>query len=189
MSKARRDADEAATPAEVANALRTMSSADRVRIERFARLRSAGLPGWDWEDLLHEAIDRALSGVRKWPRSISMVEFMCGTIRSISGDIWREGRQRGNAGVTSLSPGPDFEINVPDHRPGPEREVIARSMLSEIFRAFQDDGDALSVLRGLADALGPEEIKKRGDMNAKRYASAQKRIRRRISRILKEQEN
>ncbi|NOJ46039.1 hypothetical protein [Bradyrhizobium archetypum] len=189
MSKTRRDPDETATPAEVADALRTMTSADRVRLERFARLRSAGLPGWEWEDLLHEAIDRALSGLRKWPRSISMVEFMCGTIRSISGDIWREGRQKVNVSVTPIGPDMDSEIDVHDQRPGPEREVIARSMLTGIFRAFEDDSDALAVLKGLADALGPEEIQRRSDMNARRYASAQKRIRRRISRILEEQGN
>lgn len=189
MSKTRRDPDETATPAEVANALRAMSVADRVRLERFARLRSAGLPGWDWEDLLHEAIDRALSGVRKWPRSIPMVEFMCGTIRSISGDIWREGRIKVDAGVVAFSPGSDSEIDLPDHRPGPEREVIARNMLNSIFRAFEDDHDALAVMKGLADALSPDEIQKRNDMNARRYASAQKRIRRRISKILEEHEN
>lgn len=189
MSKTRRNPDETATPAEVANALRKMNGADRVRLERFARLRSAGLPGWDWEDLLHEAIDRALSGVRRWPRSISIVEFMCGTIRSISGDIWREGRQRIDAGSTAVSADPAPGVELPDHRASPEREVIARNMLENVFRAFEVDHDALAVLQGLADSLSPEEIQRRGGMNARRYASAQKRIRRRIAKLLEEQEN
>lgn len=188
MNKTRRDSDEAATPAEVAEALHTISRADRVRLEQFARLRAAGLPGWDWEDLLHEAIDRVLSGARKWPRSVSFIVFLCGTIRSISGDVWREGRTRTDTGLTTSAPGDDPEADLPDQSPGPEREVIARSMLESVFRSFEDDRDALAVLKGLADGGSPEEIQSRHDMNARRYASAQKRIRRRVSKILEEQE-
>lgn len=180
MSKTRRESDETATPAEVAEALHAMSRADRVRLEQFARLRAAGLPGWDWEDLLHEAIDRVLSGTRKWPRSISMIAFMYGTIRSISGDVWREGRIKADTSLATSDP----DTDLPDHNPGPEREVIARSMLKSVFRAFEDDHDALAVLQGLAGGGSPEEIQNTHSMNARRYASAQKRIRRRVSKIL-----
>jgi DNA-directed RNA polymerase specialized sigma24 family protein len=187
MSKTGRDSRETATPKQVAAALQDMSRADRVRLEHFARLRAAGLQGLDWEDLLHEAIDRALTGARKWPLSVPLVAFMCGTIRSISGDLWREGRFKSEIPILgSVSGNKELEVDPPDENPGPEREVMARRMLESILRLFKNDKDALAVLQGLGDGSNPEEIQTTNGITPKRYASAQKRIRRRMSAAIEE---
>jgi DNA-directed RNA polymerase specialized sigma24 family protein len=136
----------------------------------------------DWEDLLHEAIDRALSGARKWPRSVPLVAFLCGTIRSISGDLWREGKFKSEIPISAT----ETEIVPPDENPGPEREVMARRMLESIFERFKSDKDALAVLQGLGDGSNPEEIQRANGITPKRYASAQKRIRRRMSAAIEE---
>jgi RNA polymerase sigma-70 factor (ECF subfamily) len=187
MNKTRRDPHDTATLREVADAIHTMSQADRVRLAHFARLRAAGLPGLDWEDLLHEAIDRVLSGSRTWPLSVSMVAFMCGTIRSIAGDLWRERRRRPEVDLQATAEG-GIDDDVPDESPGPERQVMARRTLGRILSLFEGDDEALAIVRGLADGSGPAEIQMSRGMTAKRYASAQKRIRRRISNMMAEQE-
>jgi DNA-directed RNA polymerase specialized sigma24 family protein len=187
MSKTGRDPRETATPKEVAAALQDMSRADRVRLEHFARLRAAGLQGLDWEDLLHEAIDRALSGARRWPRSVSLVAFLCGTIRSISGDLWREGKFKSEIPISgAVGHNTGLEVDPPDENPSPEREVIARRVLESIFRLFKNDKDVLAVLQGLGDGSNPEEIQRANGITPKRYASAQKRIRRRMSAAMEE---
>ncbi len=187
MSKTGRDPRDTATPKQVAAALQEMSRADRLRLEHFARLRAAGLQGLDWEDLLHEAIDRALSGARKWPRSVPLVAFMCGTIRSISGDVWREGKFKSEISISGVvSDNTELNVDPPDENPGPEREVMARRMLESIFRLFKNDKDVLAVLQGLGDGSNPEEIQRANGITPKRYASAQKRIRRRMSAAIGE---
>lgn len=187
MNKTRRDPHDTATLTEVAEALHAMSQADRVRLAHFARLRASGLPGWDWEDLLHEAIDRVLSGSRAWPRSVPLIAFMCGTIRSIAGDLWRERRNSPDAGSQATSED-QGEGDLPDDSPGPERQVMARRTLERILDLFDGDDEALAIVKGLADGSGPEEIQISRGMTVKSYASAQKRIRRRISSMIAEQE-
>lgn len=181
-----RHPNETATPKEVAAALQQMSRADRVRLEHFARLRAAGLQGLEWEDLLHEAIDRVLSGARKWPRSVPLVAFMCGTMRSISGDLWREGRHKSEVALPTSGEGDLGSYDLADSSPDPERQVIARRTLKNIFSLFQGDDDALAVLNGLGDGSSPEEIQKSNGITPTRYANAQKRIRRRVSSIFEE---
>lgn len=187
MKKTRLDPSNTATLAEVAEALHAMSQADRVRLAHFARLRAAGLPGWDWEDLLHEAIDRALSGSRKWPRSVPLIAFMCGTIRSISGDLWRDRRSRHEASLPTTTED-EGEGDLLDDYPGPEQQVMARRTLERILGFFNGDDEALAIVKGLADGSGPEEIQRSLGITAKSYASAQRRIRRRISSMIVEQE-
>lgn len=187
MNKTRRDPHDTATLTEVAEALHAMSQADRVRLARFARLRATGLAAWDWEDLLHEAIDRVLSGSRKWPRSVPLIAFMCGTIRSIAGDLWRERRSRSDADSQATTEN-QVEHDLPDDSPGPERQVMARRTLERILDVFEDDDEALAIVKGLADGSNPEEIQISRGMTAKNYASAQRRIRRRISSMMAEQE-
>ncbi|WFU79219.1 hypothetical protein QA645_32570 [Bradyrhizobium sp. CIAT3101] len=186
MNNTRRDPHDTATLTEIAEALHAMSQADRVRLAHFARLRAAGLPGWDWEDLLHEAIDRVLSGSRAWPRSVPLIALLCGTIRSIAGDLWRERRNSPDVGSQATSEN-QGEGDLPDDSPEPERQVIARRTL-EILDFFEGDDEALAIVKGLADGSGPEEIQISLGMTARSYASAQKRIRRRISGMVAEQE-
>lgn len=185
MNKTRRDPHDTATLTEVAEALHAMSQADRVRLAHFARLRAAGLPGWDWEDLLHEAIDRVLSGTRKWPRSVPLIALMCGTIRSISGDLWRERRSGPDVGLAAVTED-ESGGDLPDDYPGPERQVMARRTLEGILGLFEGDDEALAIVKGLADGSSPEEIQVSRGMTAKSYASAQRRIRRRISSMIAE---
>jgi DNA-directed RNA polymerase specialized sigma24 family protein len=181
---------ETASVEEAAAQLATMSKADLIRLEQFARLRTAGLPVLDWEDLLHEAIDRILSGSRKWPKSIPFVAFMCGTMRSIASEFWRDRSTKQEITMTDLAPKRDSEANALDHiadeHPDPEREASARELLKTIRALFEDDADALAVLQGLAIGAAPKEILRNGDMTPKAYASAQKRIRRTIARAFRE---
>lgn len=182
------DERDLASPEEAAGTLATMSNADLIRLQHFARFRTAGLPWLDWEDLLHEAIDRVLSGSRKWPKSVPFIAFMCGTMRSIASEFWRLRSTKGEMSYAELGFHSDRSRieEVPDDSPNPEREAAARQLLSEIESLFEGDVAALAVLNGLANGSAPSEIQRLNGMNPKSYATAQKRVRRKINRFMRE---
>lgn len=184
------DARDMASPEEAAAELAAMSHADLIRLEHFARLRTVGLTWVDWEDLLHEAIDRVLGGSRKWPRSVPFVAFMCGTMRSIASEYWRHRTTKRGITISELRVASNRDAEaldqIVDEHSNPEREVIARELLKRIESLFEGDTDALAILTGLANGDTPDEIRRSAKMTAKKYATAQKRIRRRISRFLRE---
>jgi len=171
--------------------LETMSKADLIRLEHFARLRTAGLVWLDWEDLLHEAIDRVLSGSRKWPKAIPFIVFMCGTMRSIASEFWRERSAKREIAMTDLAPTGEndsgFFDRIIDENQNPEREASAHEVLTKIEALFEDDHAALAVLTGLANGSTPNEIQRTAAITPKQYATAQRRIRRTLSRAIREE--
>lgn len=126
-----------------------------------------------WTDLLHEAVARALEGSRRWPEQVPVVVFLAGIMRSLADEHWRQQRMR-----AALFAGPAADIA--DAAPGPERESIARSALAALDRLFRGDADALKVISGLSHGLTAEEIQQAYAMDATRYATTRRRIRRAI---------
>ena len=133
------------------------------------------LPGVQWTDLLHEAVLRALEGTRRWPGNVPLVVFLAGIMCSLADEHWRQHRVR-----MALFAVARPEESVVDHAPDPERELIARQSLLAIDRLFRDDAKALQLILGLANGLSAEEIQRSCAMDATRYATIRKRIRRRL---------
>ena len=177
---------EIATVEESVAALRRLSDGDLRRLEQLARLRVIGLHAMDWQDLLHEAIARLLDGSRRWPRDVSLVVFLRETMRSIASDHWcrlekplvvaeSESGVDGQTGDGSID-------NAVDPAASPERRVSAVETLARIEELFRDDDDALKVMAGMASGKSPQEIQEETGMNETRYASTQRRIRRKLAR-------
>jgi DNA-directed RNA polymerase specialized sigma24 family protein len=156
----------------LARALNGLSEADLLRLKRIAQLRARALVQVQWSDLLHEAVLRALEGTRRWPEQVPLVAFLAGIMRSLADEHWRQHRM--HAALHA-----DAE-EVADAAPNPEREIIARQALVALDRMFRDDEDALKVITGLSHGLTAEEIQRAYGMDATRYASTRKRIRRAI---------
>ena len=177
---------EVATAQECAAALRRLSDGDLRRLEQLARLRVIGLHAVDWRDLLHEAIVRFLDGTRQWPRDVPLVAFLRETMRSIASDHWR--RLERPVVVAESELGIDGEIDgsevghARDVAGQPERQVSADETLARIEDAFRDDDEALKVMAGMASGKSPREIQEETGMVETRYASTQRRIRRRLGR-------
>jgi DNA-directed RNA polymerase specialized sigma24 family protein len=175
-----------ASPEAAAAELRKMSKADLIRLEQFARFRAVGLPWLDWEDLLHEAIDRVLAGTRRWPVNLPFVVFMCGTIKSIASD-WHKGRlSRKEISLSPSSDDADAELQIVDPHTDIETEVAARQTIAQIEKLFSGDAVALAILKGVAMGHSPEEIQGSQKISARQYSTAQKRIRRAIAGALSE---
>lgn len=175
-----------ASQQEIAYALRNLTDADLRRLERIARFRILGLNDLDWQDLLHDAVARLLDGTRRWPKDISLVVFLRETMRSIVSEHWR---RKNNAPVLSeaqLHRIDDTERhileNAPDPTTNPERQMLVTETLAKIEKVFQGDPEAMHVILGMAVGKSPNEIQGEAQMSSKRYATTQKRIRRKLAR-------
>lgn len=180
------------TPAsEVAEALRQLSDADMRRLEALARVRAIGLHEVDWRDLLYESVHRLYEGRRRWPRDVPLIAFLHQTMRSIASEHWKrrdEGKVVSEADL--LRNEGEERIGIveaaPDGTTSPERETAAAETLARIESLFADDPDAQTVISGMVSGKGPREIQEGADMDNKRYATTQRRIRRTLARAFPE---
>lgn len=163
------------TEQEVRRALAALSEPDLLRLQAIARLRCRGLPGLDWQELLHEAVLRALDGSRPWPHDVTLIVFLAGVMRSLRSDHWR--RHRVAAAALSVQ-----AAEVADQAPDPERIAAATQALAAIDRLFADDPAALAVILGLSQGLSAGEIRQRAGLSATDYDSTRKRMRRALLR-------
>ncbi|MGL4967820.1 MAG: RNA polymerase sigma factor [Inquilinus sp.] len=163
------------TEQDLRRALAALSEPDLLRLQAIARLRCRGLPGLDWQELLHEAVLRALDGSRPWPRDVSLIAFLAGIMRSLRSDHWR--RQQATAAALSVQ-----AAEVADRAPDPERIAAASQALAAIDRLFADDPAALAVILGLSQGLSAEEIRRRTGLSETEYDSTRKRMRRALLR-------
>jgi DNA-directed RNA polymerase specialized sigma24 family protein len=181
-----------ANTAEVVAALAALSNADLVRLKQIAQLRSAGLFTVTWEDLVNEAAVRSLAGARRWPRSIPFIAFLAQTMRSIANEEWRRLEHEQTSVETDLGSGENDDQQIAnlavDHLT-PERDVIARKTLNDIELLFHDDQEAKAILHGFAQGATPEQIQASASLTPTQYASAQRRIRRRLAHHFAVKEN
>lgn len=173
-----------ATPAQVAQAFSTLSSRDQQALRQIAKLRAIGLQSMTWEDLLHEALYRALAGARLWPLNVNLVAFLAQTMRSIASE--ERGRATSEPVDYSAEHGAKVEApspleSVADART-PESDLVTRQAISKVEAIFAGDLEALHLIHGLAEGLTPAETQARSGMTTVQYASAQRRIQRALAR-------
>jgi RNA polymerase sigma-70 factor (ECF subfamily) len=177
-----------ATSDEVAEALGALSKSDIARLNAIARFRARSAPGLEWRDLLHEAIERALDGTRKWPRNLPLLFFLREVMRSLASEHLRKTVYGPICSEADLPVGDQDSplLTAASDDASPEREAVAHDMVSSIMRIFAGDSEVLAVIDGMALGLTPGEIQKGSTMTATEYASAQRRIRRGLARAFPE---
>jgi DNA-directed RNA polymerase specialized sigma24 family protein len=158
---------------DVGAALAALSEEDLLRLRAIARLRARSLPGdMSWSDLLHEAVLRALTGVRPWPPGVPLLAFLAGVMRSLCDEHWRRHRRQDHLPTLYDSSGAD----------DPERACAAAEALAAIQRLFASDAAALKVITGLISGMVAEDIRRHYDMTAVEYDTTRRRIRRTMVR-------
>jgi hypothetical protein len=185
---------EYATREDVERAVDSLSSADEMRLEKFASYRIKGLgrkaTGRDHEDLRGEAIKATWIGAgdstegRRWrKRNVTFVQHIIGAMRSIASH-WKEAAEDDEAQLDSdlAFEGIDGEMlspveNAPSNAPDQERSLSAKEQLGAIFRLFQNDHDAALVIEGIRECWSGPEIMERLGLPKNRYEAALKRIR------------
>ena len=154
----------------VARALATLTPSDLMRLKRLAQLRARLLPGAEWDELLNEALLRALDGSRRWPEGVPLLTFIAGIMRSLV-----DGRvdQRRRLVEHALA-----GRELPPAAPA-DMQLHARQCLAAIAQFFAADADVLALIAALArqylggaDGAAPRLSKKRREAARKRLARA-----------------
>jgi RNA polymerase sigma-70 factor (ECF subfamily) len=169
-------------PTETALALKLLTPTELLKLKAIARLHARGLPpDVGWEDLLQEAITRALLGSRVQPEGVTAVGFLAGVMRSLKAEHWRRVR-RGERRAEVRGEEDPRQVEPRDPRPDPERALAARQELDAIERLFAEDHQALQIIAGLASGLSAHEIRAATCLSKTDYDSARKRMRRALLR-------
>lgn len=169
LDKLRSDTGMDASTEAVAQALAALTAADLVRLKRLAQLRARLLPSLDWEELLNEALLRALDGSRQWPDEVPLVTFIAGIMRSLVDARASERRRRAE------------EADVQDaDQAEPDARIHARQCLDAIRAFFANDPDVLALIGDLARRHlgGPDKP----CLSQNRREAARKRLARAILR-------
>src|SRR5215469_3589980 len=88
----------------VARALAALTSSDLLRLKRVAQLRARLLPGLEWDELLNEAVLRALDGSRRWPEGVPLLVFLAGIMRSLVDSRAEERRRLAERTLAGIEP-------------------------------------------------------------------------------------
>lgn len=181
------DDSEAANLDEVRQAIEQLTTADALRLKKFAywRMRSLGsvARGRDHEDLLAEAVAATLDSSRRtWRKgAVDFVRHLRMTMQSIS-DGWRDRKDFSQILEAELYPAdPDEMVEDPLGAAVPtpatqEDELIAREALEALDQALAGDATAKDVLSGMrGDMTGPE-IKEALGISETELQSARRKI-------------
>lgn len=159
-----------ATRSEKLAALNALTPEDYGKLLRFAEFTAmkfnARVNDADAEDLLHEAIARALDGenIRKWySRKIDVSMFLRGCIRSIASHWFKRARN----------------TELPDDLPSPrghDRQIDAVITIAEIRQRFKARPDAVEIFDLKCLRLTGKEIQETLAISPSAYAAAVKWI-------------
>jgi DNA-directed RNA polymerase specialized sigma24 family protein len=154
---------------EVAEAIRSLTDAEKTKLMKYARIQAAKTP-YDGEDLFQEALTRCLEqGRRPWPRDVSVLGFLAGVTKSIASE-WKD----------DPSPDPTGEPSSGDE----ELKAIARIDTDKVIKLFDDDLIAQSIVISMIFGARGEELRRSSGLSEIEYESKRKKIRRRLEKYL-----
>lgn len=164
-------------PEQIHQALETLPTADWTRLRMVANALSR-TGRVEPEDLLQGAIERALDGRRVCPIGIDVVRFLAEAMKSIASDAAKAARRRPSSARLDDQPDIDARSEAVDERLISESEAIA--IREEVLKLFDDDEVAKTIVEGDMDEMTPDELQNVLNVDGKTYASARRKIRRRI---------
>ena len=175
---------------ELRTAFESFSKVEILRLKKAARFFGFRCRT-DGDELLDEAFERALSGRRKCKRELDPVVFLVGVIRSVTSEI-NKSRERDPlymAMTESSSLTQDLLAGIPSDEGSPAEALVvkenqdhAERTVARVEEVFADDDEAQLILMGTMDELTAEEIREIGGMDMTTYASARRRMKRKLSK-------
>jgi RNA polymerase sigma-70 factor (ECF subfamily) len=169
---------------EIEQAIRDFSTADWNRLHKVAQYLCRGRT-LDPNDLLQEALTRAIDGSRTCPRNVAALRFLSEAMRSIASDTAEADRRQLEFRAVPLIDQDGTAIDVPDREPNPEERLIglgeAKGMSAEILALFADDLIAQTIVLGIMEDMDGEELRALTELDKTAFASKRRLIRRRIT--------
>ncbi len=171
------------TPDELQDEINTLLDADIFRLKEIAR-KYVGGHELAADDLVQEAIYRALSGKRKTcPSGLSIISFLAGVMKSITYDARQEASH-----LVHFTKDETWE-KFSDAADTQEVALLKAEQEREYYQAlevfFDGDDESLLMTFYLQNGYSPAGIRKAENWNKTQYDTIRKRIRRKINDYLK----
>lgn len=169
-----------ASTEETEAAIGTLTDADVIRLERFARYHVFRYRAINPKDVLGEAIARVLDGRRSWPRDVKFPVFLRSVIRSIADEF------RADAKAT-LDGQSEENLDALANRNGEpgnpiEKQVAERHLIRDICELFDNDPHVKALLEGCELGLSAKEMQKTYGLSVHEFDAARKRLERTLTR-------
>ena len=166
VSLERESPAETYTAAEIVEAVKSLNTQHKTALMKLARAYAVKT-SFDHEDLLQEACMRVLDGRREWPRSVGVIPFLAGVMRSIAWD-WQVERHNESVEVN--------EVGYEDQTAAAKIDALKTVAL------FDDDPIAQKMVIALLDGARGEELRELSGLTKTEYESKRTKIRRRIEK-------
>lgn len=168
------------------NAVQSLTSAQRLTLYNFSHNRIAGSRYTSGMDLLHETIDRVLSGSRTWNRSVPIGAFLHEAMRSVLSIDTRHPDRRPLSYEDWMEAGFDATRSETAEYGSTPEDLLERrqgaDLRQEALNASKARlahcGHAQAVFDGLSSCLTPAQIRQANGLTEKEYKAAHERIRR-----------
>lgn len=166
-------ARECLRPEEIGPAFDSLSQDDKLKLHAIEAIRRRGT-AFGKNELLREALCRALDGERKCPREVPIMAFLAMTMKSIASHARKQGKRMV---VAADPPEPEGADATESTAPSPEDVVVAASMLRDIRVRLENDEEAMLVLMGWDEGLRGKLLREATGLDQAGLDYAIKRIR------------
>lgn len=172
---------------ELEEAIGAFSNADWMRLRSVAQLYA--IYPVEPEDMVQEALCRAIAGTRNCPKDVSVVRFFAEAIRSIAHDeLQKVEHQRDEVSVH------DETIENPDAiiplEPGPtaEERMISneqsRGTENQLLELFESDEKAQLIVMGMLGGTEGAELKEITGLDQTGFSSKRRYVRRNLNKAI-----
>lgn len=172
---------------ELEEAIGQFSNADWSRIRKAAQLYA--IYPVEPDDLVQEALSRAINGSRKCPKGVSVVRFIAEAIRSIAhGELNKVENQREEVSVQDDTIADQGMLALKDPSLTAEERMIsneeAKGTEDRLLELFKDDDEAQLIVHGMLTGTEGEELREATALSETSFASKRRFVRRRINRAI-----
>lgn len=193
-------------PHQLWQAIAELTDADTARLKWAALYHAVGTE-FEPDDLIQESFRRSLNGDRNWPVGVPLLTFLSNVMKSIAWADREKAKRRpklqplpdelnplrhpGEADAFDESDDTGSPLTARLHGPSAEAASIAEAepvtnLVDEVFKLFEEDESAFTLLLGLADGMTADEIRNQQGWDKTAYGTIRRRIRRKINKAIEE---
>lgn len=172
------------TREELEEAISAFSNAELLRLRSAAQLYA--VYPVEPEELVQEALLRAIAGTRKCPRNVSVARFVAEAIRSIAHDeLQKVENRRDEVSIHDDTIGNADAVNPREPGPTAEERMISdeqvRGTENRLLELFDGDDEAQLILLGMLTETEGAELREITGLDQTRFNSKRRYVRRKIN--------
>lgn len=153
----------------------SFGEAEWTYLRRLARNRCRVRRPGEEDEVIQEAICRALEGKRRWPKGLNLFAFLSGVMKSIVSENPKLGFRR------NIDRDIDTDLDVVSEDASAADLVLETEVVTYIMALFEDDDDAEALAEGIMDGWEKDDLLSLFDGNVTRYETVRKRFRRKMN--------